>query len=154
MSNAPPLRVLVDVNVFVSYLLFPDRPGSTINALVDAVVARVFVLLLPEDLLDELLRTLTTKPSLASRIAAADAAAFVAALRSLAVSVPPVADPAPIRSRDQKDDYLLACSFAAGADYLVSGDEDLLAVADVVPWTSIVGPSDFVHLLRARGLWA
>lgn len=153
MSNASPLHVLVDVNVFVSYLLFPDRPGSTINALVDAEVARVFVLLLPEDLLDELLRTLTTKTYLKSRIATADATAFVAALRSLALLVPPVADPAPVRSRDQKDDYLLACSFAAGADYLVSGDEDLLALADVVPWTSIVGPSDFVQLLQGRGIW-
>lgn len=152
MGSASPLRVLVDVNVFVSYLLFPDRPGSTIGALVDAALAREFVLLLPEDLLDELLRTLTTKPYLASRIAAADAAAFVASLRSLAVLVPPVPDPAPIRSRDQKDDYLLACSFAAGADYLVSGDDDLLALADIVPWTTIVGPSDFLHLLRAE-LW-
>lgn len=113
-------------------------------------MARAFVLLLPEDLLDELLQTWTTKPYLTSRITAADAAAFVAALRSLAVLIPPVQDPAPIRSRDRKDDYLLACSFAAPADYLVSGDEDLRALVGVVDWTTIVGPSEFVDLLRTR----
>ncbi len=35
----------------------------------------------------------------------------------------------PVHSRDLKDDRYLACALAAGADYLVTGDDDLLALA-------------------------
>ena len=36
--------------------------------------------------------------------------------------------PAPGVCRDPDDDYLLGCAVAGAADYLVTGDEDLLAV--------------------------
>lgn len=32
----------------------------------------------------------------------------------------------PIRSRDPKDNKLLACALSTNADYLITGDEDLL----------------------------
>jgi putative PIN family toxin of toxin-antitoxin system len=153
MVDAPALRVLIDVNIFVSYLLFPDRPGSTIGAIVDAARAGVFGLVLPIRVLDELLVTLTTRPYLANRIGTDDAAAFVAALRTLSDPVPPPTVTAPIRCRDPKDDYLLAISYAARVDYLVSGDDDLLALRRAVDWTTIVWPPDFVRMLGERGLW-
>lgn len=36
----------------------------------------------------------------------------------------------PIRSRDPKDDKLLACALSADVDYLVTGDEDLLVLSE------------------------
>ncbi len=54
-------------------------------------------------------------------------------------------DPIKPVSRDPDDDKVLACASASGADYLVTGDEDLL----VIKWyggTKILAPRDFEGL--------
>jgi predicted nucleic acid-binding protein len=50
--------------------------------------------------------------------------------------------------RDPDDDYLLGCAAARGADYVVTGDDDLLVVGryrDV----AIVNAREFLALLSA-----
>jgi predicted nucleic acid-binding protein len=47
--------------------------------------------------------------------------------------------------RDSKDDNVLACSLAAGTDYLVTGDADLLDLRSFLN-TLIVSPRDFESL--------
>jgi putative PIN family toxin of toxin-antitoxin system len=49
--------------------------------------------------------------------------------------------------RDPEDDNVLACALAAQADYLVTGDADLLAVHEF-KGTSIVTPKDFELLFN------
>ena len=49
-------------------------------------------------------------------------------------------------SRDPKDDIFLACAAASCADFLVSGDEDLLFLAEH-HGTKIVTPSEFLQIL-------
>ena len=44
--------------------------------------------------------------------------------------------------RDPDDDYILSCSIAAAADYLVTGDADLLSLREF-RGTRIVSPRDF-----------
>jgi predicted nucleic acid-binding protein len=53
--------------------------------------------------------------------------------------------PAPI-SRDPKDDYLLAHALLEAADFIVSGDRDLLALASISP-IKIVSPAEFARIL-------
>ena len=60
------------------------------------------------------------------RISADDRSALLDLLRMESVLVPHA--PAPRLSRDSDDDYLLGCAEAGGADYLVTGDDDLLSV--------------------------
>jgi uncharacterized protein len=36
----------------------------------------------------------------------------------------------PLHSRDNKDDILLACALAGNCDYLITGDKDLLSLAE------------------------
>lgn len=50
-------------------------------------------------------------------------------LRSLAVTVHP-ALPSAIALRDPDDDFVLASAIQGDADFLISGDKDLLAVSD------------------------
>ena len=49
--------------------------------------------------------------------------------------------------RDPKDDKFLALALDAGADYIVSGDRDLLAMS---PWREIkiVAPTDFLGISK------
>lgn len=50
--------------------------------------------------------------------------------------------------RDHKDNEVLACALEASADYVISGDKDLL-VLNVFNEISIISPSDFVkNVLR------
>jgi uncharacterized protein len=48
-------------------------------------------------------------------------------------------------SRDPDDDKILACASASGADYLVTGDEDLLVI-EHYGGTKIIAPRDFESL--------
>ncbi len=50
-------------------------------------------------------------------------------------------------SRDPDDDYLLALAENSGADYLVSGDGDLLDLEE--PRTPIIPPRDFHKILES-----
>jgi putative PIN family toxin of toxin-antitoxin system len=49
--------------------------------------------------------------------------------------------------RDPDDDHILSCSLAANADYLVTGDSDLLGLREF-RGTRIVSPRDFELLLE------
>ena len=82
-------------------------------------------------LLTELRATLA-KPKLAKAIAAIDRAPseIVADYRRLCTLVRPAPLPQPL-SRDPDDDHVIACALGANADFLVTGDDDLLSLAQV-----------------------
>ncbi|MEJ2750687.1 MAG: putative toxin-antitoxin system toxin component, PIN family, partial [Anaerolineae bacterium] len=120
------MRVLIDTNVFISYLLNPHRMG-TIQAIFTAWSAGKFTLLVPEALLDEILVTVSNKPHLAQRISPDLLKEFLSTVQELGETVPRIESPIPAVTRDPKDDYLLAYALVGKADYLVTGDEDLLA---------------------------
>lgn len=68
-----------------------------------------------------------------------------------AIQAPPEAV-SPVRCRDPKDDYLLACAVAGQAHYLVTGDRDLLALdgEPALGVLRILTPLDFLAALDAR----
>jgi putative PIN family toxin of toxin-antitoxin system len=57
--------------------------------------------------------------------------------------VPRPAEPAPVRVRDPDDRWVLASALSGGADLLVTGDRDLLDVADQVS----------IPIVDPRGCW-
>ena len=143
------LRVLLDTNVFVSYLLDPAGRGVA-SRLVRAVLSGVFILLVPDHLLDELVEVVARKSYLAARI---DRAVLDNLLRLMTIhaerivlSSPP---PAPI-TRDPDDDYLVFAATVGQADYLVTGDDDLLTLAGMAP-IAIISPAAFVQVLESGG---
>jgi putative PIN family toxin of toxin-antitoxin system len=140
------MRVLIDTNVFISYLLGPHSTG-VVQTILQAWAKEKFTLLIPEALLDEILVTATNKPNLAKRIAPADLKAFLTTLQELGEEVPRIESPIPAVTRDPKDDYLLAYALVGGADYLVTGDEDLLVLAGQIPELEILTLRQFSQLL-------
>lgn len=52
----------------------------------------------------------------------------------------------PAIARDPKDGYLIAVARSAGADYIVSGDQDLTSLVELQP--PVLTPSAFLELLR------
>jgi len=118
-----PIRAVLDTNVLISGLLSEDSPPPS---LVDAWLDRRYVLVTCLYQVEEISHVLAY-PRIASRLRLSDAEVdlILAALLSQAevvggdLRLPGV-------SRDPKDDPLVACAMEGAADYLVSGDADLL----------------------------
>ena len=142
------MRALLDTNILISYLLSPRR-DFPIVAVLEAALAGGFTLLLPEQLVAEFANKVTSKPYLAARISPEQAAAFIADLAVVGAIVPTLPEPFPEITRDPKDDYLLAYAMVGQAEYLVSGDSDLLALGPV-EGLAILSPADFARVLSAR----
>jgi putative PIN family toxin of toxin-antitoxin system len=135
------VRALLDVNVLISGLL--ARAGAPARLLAMWLEGE-FELVVTERLLAELEATLT-RPKLRRHFDDADVSAFLELLRGRAERVDdPDAEPL-IRSRDPKDDYLIAAAASARAT-LVSGDAHLLELEGSIP---VLSPRAFRDSLSA-----
>lgn len=135
-------RLVIDTNVVVSALLWDGKPLELL-ALAEQGEVRLYV---SPPLLAELEKTLG-RPKLAGVLAASarSTAEHVAEYRRL-VTLMRRALPAGAWSRDPDDDRVVACALAAGADFLVTGDDDLLALG-AVEGVRIVSPAALLHAL-------
>jgi putative PIN family toxin of toxin-antitoxin system len=140
------MRVLIDTNVFISYLLSSHSTG-VIQEIFSAWAEDKFTLLVPEALLDELLETVRSKPRLAKRISLQSLEEFLTIIQELSEEVPRIKSPIPAVTRDPKDDYLLAYALVGRADYLVTGDDDLLTLQQQIHELEILTPRQFSELL-------
>ena len=111
-----------------------------------------YVPLLPQALVDELLRTLTTVPCLVARIGVDDARGVVTASGTTAEEPPDLgSSPRPL-SREPNDDDRLAHALANRADDLVTGDEKFLALAESDVPCRIVLPAALPAVPEEAGL--
>jgi uncharacterized protein len=142
------MRVLLDTNVLVSYLLATSEDSPALR-IVRAAAHGEFILLLPEDLADELTAVVSRKRYLHGHISAAHLRELGDLLGQICEVVPRITERVPAVTRDSKDDYLLACALLSQADYLVTGDDDLLCLGPIDPLL-IVSPRDFLAVLAGR----
>lgn len=143
-------RALFDTNLFVSYLLSSRQSSNVITTLFDRAFSRDFVLVVPLEVFDELVESISTKPYLATRIAAQTVKDLRDALESLAETTPRRDLEILSIVRDADDDYLVAYAIDDGVDYLVSGDKDLLALGDLLAPLKIRSPQAFLQELDSN----
>jgi len=139
-----PTRVLVDANIFISYLLSPDSSGAIVST-VESLWSADLELVFSDVLASEIRATVARKPYLRERIVLDDVDALIDGLRAIALpsnTSEPI-EIAPIL-RDRKDDYLLVEAVRTDADYLVSGDRDVLDIRDDIARPRIVNPAEFL----------
>jgi putative PIN family toxin of toxin-antitoxin system len=122
-----PPRLVLDTNVVISAILWGGKPGHLL-ALAGEDEVRLHT---SRVLLDELQATLE-RPKLARAVEATGLGVgdIVADYRRLTTLTRPTALEKPL-SRDPDDDHVIACALAAHADFLVTGDDDLLALGEV-----------------------
>lgn len=128
------LRVVLDTNVLMSGLAYPQSiPGRIVSAWQQGALGVV----LSRYIVDELARVL---PRL-SRIALNEEEIrdLTDSFLFLSEIVEP-AKPKERRLRDKSDAPVLGTLLASGADYLITGDKDLLALGEKYP---IVTPAQF-----------
>jgi putative PIN family toxin of toxin-antitoxin system len=132
----PTLRVVLDTNVLVSGIVYPETiPGRIYRAWEQGAIKVV----LSRYILDELARTL---PRFEGKLLwqPSDYTDLDEILTLRAEMV----EPRPLDRntvRDPSDVLILGTLLASKADYLVTGDKDLLALSDRHP--TIISPADF-----------
>jgi putative PIN family toxin of toxin-antitoxin system len=134
----PGLRVVLDTNVLVSGLAYPGSvPGRIVGIWrqggLDVVLSRY--------ILDEMVRVLPRLSRI--HLSSSEIRDLADSLMFLADIVDPDAEPDVEQDsslRDPADQQVLATLRASKADYLITGDKDLLALAEKYP---IVTPSTF-----------
>jgi len=120
------VRIVLDTNVALSALLWRGTPYQ----LLDAIRSRGEVRLFTSPALLEELAEVLTRPSATKRLAVIGKSAhevlldYVEAVEMVEPEHVPRVVPA-----DADDDQVIAAAIAAGADWIVSGDADLLSMA-------------------------
>jgi putative PIN family toxin of toxin-antitoxin system len=128
------LRVVLDTNVLGSALAYPDSlPGRILNAWREGELD----LVLSRTILDEMVRVLPRLPRIT--LTPAEIRDLADSFLFMAEIVEPSSEPDETL-RDQADQLVLGTLRAAQADYLVTGDKDLLALALRYP---IITPAIF-----------
>jgi putative PIN family toxin of toxin-antitoxin system len=139
------MRVLLDANIFISYLL-PSSISSPIRRILRAAIEGKYTLLISDPLVTEFPRKISTKPYLRERIAQEELTLFISLLRTVSEQISPIIEEIPKAVRDPNDNYLVAYALIGQADYLVTGDNDLLSLQQIGTLT-ILRPSEFAALL-------
>lgn len=137
------MNVVIDVNVWVSALLWGGVPGQVLRLVYEKTVeGYVSAELLQE--LDATLRRAKFQPRLEKR------QQTVAGLMAIATTLCPLV---PIEDvdipdlRDPDDAKIIATAIAASADVLITGDQDLLVLQDV-QGIRILTPTQFLDLFQ------
>lgn len=126
MTSGPGVSAVVDTNILVSGLL---RPEGQPRRLLRVWSERAFTLLVSPTLVAEYQRILA-RPRLRVRygLDPAAAQALLDQIERHGALVTPRA-PLPVAVRDPKDEMVLVAALGGSADYLVTGDDDLLTLA-------------------------
>ena len=136
------MRVVVDTNIVLSGMFWGGIPAQVY----DGAIEGRYTLLVTEDLIAELDRVLRY-PKFEKHLTQRGLwiNELVAEFRKLAAIVLPAEIPSNA-VRDTKDTPILACAVGGQADFIVSGDSDLLALgayADI----PILTPTQFLERL-------
>lgn len=139
------MRVVADANVLVSAALArsPEAPSVlTFDAALDGRVELVTSPLLLREIASVLVR-----PRLQKYLSTEEASRFIADLAAQTVLLVDPQGPHPAVCRDPHDDYIVALARASGAEAIVTGDLDLLAIDPSELDIEIITPRQLVDRL-------
>ena len=129
------MRVVIDTNVYISSLLFKGKAREVYDTCItntDVFISDFIIAELSDKLYSKFsLSTKTIKDIITSILAVADKAVLVS--------------PLPTICRDKDDNHILQLCESVSAEYLITGDKDLLIIVNYKS-TRILSPSDFLRL--------
>jgi putative PIN family toxin of toxin-antitoxin system len=139
MPKSKPLKIIIDTNLWVSFII-----SNKLTILDGLLVSQKISLLFSEELINEIGVTIT-KPKLKKYFASNG-------LEEMLIAFEPFIDLIKVRSsvtvcRDPNDNFLLALAKDGKADYLLTGDKDLL---DIVKFgkTKIISITTFLETTK------
>lgn len=132
-------KVVLDSNIFVSFLISHQPPISTI---LDLWSKGDLTICYSPEILDEL-ETALKYPKIRKLISNSESESLIDAIKVMGILVFPTKKIEVCR--DEKDNKYLEVSLESTSKFLISGDKDLLTLKKFED-ISILSPRDFVHL--------
>lgn len=139
MAAARPVRVVIDTNVWISFLI-----GKRLKSLARLLADSSVVLVVSDQLIEELLQV-TRRPSLSRYFPKAAVEELVLLLNEIAEWCSPPATHT--FEPDPKDSFLLDLLVSSHADYFVTGDKALLDLRKIGE-AKLLNPAQFEKELR------
>jgi putative PIN family toxin of toxin-antitoxin system len=133
------MKVVIDTNIWISYLL-----GSLLQGMDEKILSKEIKVVVSEEMLKEL-SEVASRPKFKNILTVRRIKELFSLLDSYAIVVSP--SQKVNACRDKKDNFLLEIALEGKADYLITGDEDLL-VLDPFHNTKIVKPKDFEGIFQ------
>lgn len=121
MSAAHNIRIAVDTNVWIGFLI-----GKTLSGLADAIISNKVKIIFSDELFDELIEVLL-RPKFKRYFSHEDIRELISLLLSKTerINITEYFEDC----RDSKDNFLLNLCVSGNADYLITGDDDLLTLS-------------------------
>jgi uncharacterized protein len=138
------ISAVLDTNVLAAAFVGFRRPDSTARRLLQAWRDDRFSLVVSEHIIGELIRTLE-RPYFRQRLSPAQRSHAVSLLLNYATVVTPVAFVSGVAAHPE-DDLILSTAVSSAADYLVTGDKQLLALGQF-SGLQIVSVAEFARVL-------
>ncbi len=129
-------KIIIDTNLWISFLI-----GKSFTNLKSLIVEKQIEIIVSEQLLTEI-RTVTQRPKLTKYFPQQKVEDFLEFLISIAIKIEMTSNVT--LCRDPKDNFLLALAKDSKADYLLTGDSDLL-ILNRFENTEILKYIDFIH---------
>lgn len=142
------MKVIIDANIWISLLLSRGQ-DNTIYRAVQRATTWPFQLVLPQETITEIVRSIAKSHYLASRIPESDIEELLKYLSQIATIPPPLQSEQTRLLRDPGDDYLIAYGLIYECVYLITGDADLLVIKQIRDM-QIVTALTFVNILPSR----
>jgi putative PIN family toxin of toxin-antitoxin system len=139
MPSQKPSKIIIDTNIWISFLI-----GKELQELKDLIVSEKVKVITTDQLINEI-RLVTSRDKLKKYFNQDKVSDLISLLDILA-------DKVKIKKidkicRDPKDDFILALSKESRANYLITGDKDLLEIK-VYGRTKIVTVKQFKEKIR------
>lgn len=135
------MLIIADSNVFISALL---NPKGNVAKILQAVFQQKITLVVSEHQLLELQNVLIYSGKFDKRFSRAAIENYIDIIESVSLPVDISDVTLPVSCRDADDDYLLATLLVSGAEYLITGDKDLIVLHE--HYKAIITPTDFINL--------
>lgn len=123
MKKNDEIRVIIDTNFWISFLI-----GRKLSCLLGLLSYPEFQLVISSELIEEI-RGVFIRPKFAKYFTSDNLEMLLKFMKERAVSF--ILEDIPSRCRDPKDDYLLELALVSDADFLVTGDKDLLDIKEI-----------------------
>ncbi|TRU49205.1 MAG: putative toxin-antitoxin system toxin component, PIN family [Microcystis aeruginosa Ma_QC_Ch_20071001_S25] len=139
MDNKPPIKVIIDTNLWISFLI-----GKQLASLKYLLIEKTLVPIFSPQLLNEI-NLVTKRPKLQNHFPQSKVQELLELLSIIGLCIETKSK---INiCRDAKDNYLLALAKDSQADFLITGDQDLL-ILQQFGITKIVTYQQFLVICR------
>jgi putative PIN family toxin of toxin-antitoxin system len=139
MDNKPPIKVIIDTNLWISFLI-----GKQLASLKYLLIEKTLVPIFSPQLLNEI-NLVTKRPKLQKHFPKSKVQVILELLSIIGLCIETKSK---INiCRDAKDNYLLALAKDSQADFLITGDQDLL-ILQQFGITKIVTYQQFLVICR------